>query len=122
MQRDIKTVKFTDSIKTAAEIMNKEKISFLLVSDENKNILGAVTRKDVSQRIAGHPKNNPDEVSVASIMIAQIETINENLSVIELAKFLNKKNFKLCHVDDGEKIVGVVGISDILKCIADGKI
>lgn len=122
MQRNIKTVKFIDSVQTAAEIMDKEEISFLLVDDENGNILGAITRKDISGRICRRPKKKQDEILVVSVMSAPIVTVNENLSVREAAKFLHKKNFKRCPVDDGEKIVGVVGISDILKCVADGKI
>jgi len=124
MTKGVKAISYRASIKDAAEKMIKEKVSLLLVTDDNnnkENFIGVVTRKDVAFR-AIRKAANVEDVLVANIMSSPISTVNENLSVYNLCKILGERKYKRMVVESEGKIVGVVSTTDVLKAVAEGKI
>ena len=122
MTKGVKTIAYNKSIKEAAENMLKEKVSLLLVVDGSNKPIGVVTRKDIAFRVI-RKSESPEDVMVAVIMSAPVSTINENLSAVELGKFLGEKKYKrlLVENDNGE-LAGIVSTTDMLKAVANNKI
>ncbi len=122
MTKGVKSIAYNKTIKEAAENMLKEKVSLLLVVDGSNKPTGVVTRKDVAFRVI-RKAESPENVLVAAIMSAPVSTISENLSAVELGKFLGEKKYKrlLVENDNGE-LVGIVSTTDILKAVANNKI
>jgi len=122
MTKGIKSIAYNKTIKEAAEKMIAEKVSLLLVVDNNNKPIGVVTRKDIAFRVI-RKAENPEDVLVSAIMSAPISTINENLSVVELGKILGERKYKRLLVEnDRGELTGIVSTTDILKAVANGKI
>jgi len=122
MTKGVKSIAYNKTIKEAAENMLKEKVSLLLVVDGSNKPIGVVTRKDVAFRVI-RKVESPENVLVAAIMSAPVSAISENLSAVELGKFLGEKKYKrlLVENDNGE-LTGIVSTTDILKAVANNKI
>ena len=118
---DIKThtIKPDDTIKNAVDVLNKNRIGSLIVMDNNKEIHGIVSERDILIKLA----NTDVKDNVHNIMIKEIMTKREKLIVgnpddtLEYLMNVMLEN-KIRHmpiVDENEKLKCLISIRDIIK-------
>ncbi len=98
------------SIREAAKKMADERVGFLVVVDEDKNILGVISERDIINAI-GHGKL---DAKVGDIMKTNVITVHEYDSIYKAARLLKENNIRhLVVVDDEGRLKGVISIKDV---------
>ena len=113
MSKNIKTVKPDDTVHAAVLKMNKFDIGSVIVISSGRPV-GIITETNIMRRIVG-PRMDPDTVWVKDIMSSPLTTIDENAAVEEAAKMMVEKKINRIPVMNGEKLVGLISSTDIVK-------
>jgi CBS domain-containing protein len=131
-------------VRELAKIFSENKISGAPVLDGAGGLAGVVTESDlIFQNKKVHIPTavaildafffleNPDKmekemkkiagVTVADIYASDIVTVQQDTPLDELATLMAEKNIHTLPVLDKEELVGVIGKSDIIRTIAEGK-
>ena len=113
MAKNIKTVKPDDTVHAAVLKMNKFDIGSVIVVSSGRPV-GIITETNVMQRIV-EPRMDPATVWTKDIMSSPLTTIDENAAVEEAAKIMAQKRINRLPVLKGNKLVGLISSSDIVK-------
>ena len=113
MMRNVKTVRTDDSVHAAVLKMNKFQIGSVIVTN-NGRAVGIITERNILERIV-EPRLDPGTIWAKDIMSAPLVTVGPNDAVEEAAKIMAQKRIKKLPVVDGDKIVGVISTSDIVR-------
>ena len=113
MRRNVKTVRTDDSVHAAVLKMNKFQIGSVIVTN-NGRAVGIITERNILERVV-EPRLDPGTIWAKDIMSAPLVTVEPNDTVDEAAKIMAQKRIKKLPVVEGDKIVGVVSTSDIVR-------
>ncbi|MEM0304975.1 MAG: CBS domain-containing protein [Saccharolobus sp.] len=102
-------IKHSETIKEAAKVMKKEKISSVLIHDDN-NIVGIVTERDITRAIADNIDLN---LPVSKIMSSNLICIESEKEDIDALVLMLKNNIRHLVVKNKGNIIGVVSIRDV---------
>ncbi|OOM80265.1 inosine-5'-monophosphate dehydrogenase [Clostridium puniceum] len=112
LKHDFHTIHTNDSIDKALDFMNKSNVNGMPVVDNDNNLVGMVVKADIYRFMVhpGHYVSCPVEwVMSKSVIVAQSD---EDLFTI--AKRLRKNDIIAMPVVEGEKIIGIISIEDLL--------
>lgn len=102
----------------AVRVMNEFRIGAVLVMDAGGRLVGIFTERDVLSRIVGRgadPKTTP----VQAVMTMKLVTATPATTVDEAMEvFLDRRIRHLPVIDHG-KIVGMISIGDINRCLLE---
>ena len=113
MARNVKTVRTDDSALLAVQKMLKFNIGSVIVTNNGKPI-GIITERNILEKIVA-PRYDADNLHAKDIMSSPLITIDENDAVEEAAKIMGRKTIKTLPVLGGNKLVGIVTSSDIVR-------
>ncbi len=113
MRRNVKTVRTDDSVHAAVLKMNKFQIGSVIVTSSGRAV-GIITERNILERIV-EPRLDSGTIWAKDIMSAPLVTVGPNDAVEEAAKIMAQKRIKKLPVVEGDKIVGVVSTSDIVR-------
>lgn len=113
MRRNVKTVRTDDSVHAAVLKMNKFQIGSVIVTN-NGRAVGIITERNILERIV-EPRLDPATIWAKDIMSSPLVTVDPNDTVDEAAKIMAQKRIKKLPVVEGNKVVGVVSTSDIVR-------
>lgn len=112
IKTEFHTINSSDSIDKALNLMDKLNINGMPVLDDNDNLVGMVVKADIYRFMIqpGHYDSYPVELVMSkSVVLAQS---NEDLLIV--AKRLRKNNIVAMPIVEGEKVIGIVSIEDLL--------
>lgn len=138
MTKTVITGRPDTTIKKAAELMSRHRISALPVLDDKGSIIGIVSEGDLMRRVEGAKDNtrswwlslfSESETSargfvqergqhLKDIMSTQVSTVTPDTPVGEIARLLGKKHIKRVPVVKDGKLVGVVVRANLLQALA----
>ena len=119
---EIKDVMKTDVISVTKETLIYEAIRLLVenhitglpVVDDNMNIEGIVTEKDVLRLLS----NSDNKLrKVEDVMTKKLISFNLDDSLMNIIKSLNENNFRRVPIVDNEKLVGIISRKDIIELL-----
>ena len=113
MAKNVKTVKTDDTVHAAVQKMNKFDIGSVIVVSSGRPI-GIITETNIMRRIV-EPRMDPATVWAKDIMSSPLTTIDENTPLEEAAKIMVDKKITRIPVMKGDKLVGLISSTDILK-------
>jgi CBS domain-containing protein len=113
MVTEVVTLEGDVSVKEAAEIMAQEDVSAVIVTIEGK-ANGILTERDILKRIVAEEKNSIT-TKVKEIMSSPLVTIEPKIDLEEAARLMFEKKIKNLPVVHENRLVGLVGLQDILK-------
>jgi CBS domain-containing protein len=113
MVENVITVKPSDTIKKAAELMNLHGISSLIVVDSGKPV-GIITERDMLSRVLNKPLLKT-EAMVVDIMSKPVVTASPNMRAGDAAKLMIEHNIKKLPVVENGRLVGLVSLTDLLR-------
>ena len=113
MAKNIKTVKPDETVHAAVQKMNKFDIGSVIVLSSGRPV-GIITETNIMRRIV-EPRMDPDTVWAKDIMSSPLTTIDENAAVEEAAKIMVEKRINRIPVMKGNKLVGLISSTDIVK-------
>jgi predicted transcriptional regulator len=144
MSTDVITVTSETPVRELAKIFSENTISGAPVVDDQSKVIGVVTESDlIYQNKKVHIPTavaildafffleNPEKMEkemkkiagtkVSDIFAREIITVQQDTSLDEVATLMAEKKVHTLPVLDGNKLVGVIGKSDIIRTIAQGK-
>ena len=95
--------------------MAEKNIGSLLVMSGDK-LVGIITERHYSRKVALRGKTSPD-TAVKDIMETQVICVQPEQTVEECMAVMNAKRVRHLPVLDGQKVVGIVSIGDLVRSI-----
>ncbi len=129
MTHDPVTITESERILSARNTMLEKKFSILPVMDEG-TIIGIIDDETLADALARfreqfpakHQKSRLHEFFVGQVMKSDPPTINERAPLCDLIQVFQDTNYKGVFVlDNTDKLVGIVTLTDITKAIVEGK-
>ena len=113
MRKNVKTVRTDDSVHAAVLKMNKFQIGSVIVTN-NGRAVGIITERNILERVV-EPRLDPGTIWAKDIMSSPLVTVDPNDAVEEAAKIMAQRRIKKLPVVEGDKVVGVISTSDIVR-------
>jgi len=111
-KRECHTLKETDTIKIASQVLSEKKIGCMPVLDDKKNVIGIISERDLSQFIYKERFNLSTFIS--QIMSTNLVTCDLNTSVTELMDEMTEKKIRHILIMEDKKLLGIVSIGDVV--------
>jgi CBS domain-containing protein len=111
MTANPRTLKASDTIMTAAQIMRDENIGTVIVT-QGGQIRGVVTDRDIVVRAVGEGADNRS-TQLGDICSADVETVTPDTSIDDAVEIMRMKAIRRLPVLDGDRPVGVISLGDI---------
>jgi CBS domain-containing protein len=102
------------SVQEVAQFLERNHISGAPVLNHDGKLIGVVTQADVIGKV------DREGLHVADIMSCEICTVDEETGIDEIARLLTEHRIKRVPVLHEEKLVGLVGRTDIIHAVAQG--
>lgn len=115
MNTDPITVSENSTVKYAAELMTKNDIGAVPVTDSNSGRLkGILTDRDIILRCISKDLNT-NTITAGDIMTTKTVTVCPDNSVTESARIMAKNQIRRLPVCENGKVVGIVSLGDISR-------
>lgn len=101
----------------ALEIMVEKNVSALLVV-ENERLAGIFTERDYARKVVLKGKTSKD-TPISEIMTEDVITVSPGDSIDACMRLMTQKFIRHLPVMDGERIVGIISIGDVVKYIIE---
>lgn len=113
MTADIATVKITDTVSTAIELMTKNDIGSVIVTEDAKPV-GILTERDILKRVC--PEHLCIKgVTAEEIMSAPLVHIEADAGLGQASSLMALKDVRRLLVMDRGKVVGIVTQKDVMR-------
>ncbi len=112
---DIWTISPDDSVYNALRLMARCDVGALLVTEGDK-LIGILSERDYARKVILFGKTSK-ETKVSEIMTDKVITIHPMQSLEECMDIMTKNHVRHLPVMDGDKLVGVISIGDVVKNI-----
>jgi len=99
----------------AIKLMTEKNIGSLLVMSGGK-LAGVFTERDYTRKVALQGKSSKD-TRVREIISSQVVSVTPHHSVEDCMKLMTEKRVRHLPVLDGEKVVGLISIGDLVNWI-----
>ena len=139
MRRDVATATPRHSLKMVANIMFKNRLSALAVIDDDGNLLGHITDKDLIQAVLPDYKTlisnltysretepfeellkQEDKLTVEQVYTKDHEIASLDTRIVEVAGMMIFKDLRRVFVTKGKKLIGILLRKDIANMIIRG--
>jgi acetoin utilization protein AcuB len=127
MTRGVATIHSDALVRGAAQMMRTRRIRHLPVVDRSGRLVGIVTDRDLRQVIfdphiqsrAGATADVLGALTVRDIMTWGVITARPETPIAEAARRMHEKKIGALPVVEGERVVGIITESDVLKAFQD---
>ncbi|WP_062017550.1 CBS domain-containing protein [Aureimonas sp. AU4] len=113
--REVATVDPSATLEAAAQLLAARKIGALVTLGEAGNVIGILSERDVVKAIARDGAAALGQ-TVSSVMTTAVTLADEETTVDEAMEIMTRGRFRHLPVcENGELLVGIVSIGDIVK-------
>ena len=107
------TVSPDTSIKKCAELMAENKVGSLIIKDDHK-LLGIIKERDIVRSVVLENKK-PSEALVKDYMVKKVITVLPEEDIYDALVIMRDEDVRMLPVIDGNKVIGLLTVKDILK-------
>ncbi len=107
------TVDASEEIVEAAHKMTDKKVGSLIVT-QNDRIVGIVSERDCLRHLADR-ECPPEDAKVSAIMTREVVAVTPETTAQECMAIMTEKRCRHLPVAEGEKLVGIISIGDLVK-------
>jgi CBS domain-containing protein len=111
--QEVVTVNPDATVREMLELLKRHNVGALVVSGDGKRVDGIVSERDVVRSLVDN--DNLLETRVASIMTTDVHTCSGEHPVNDLMQVMTERRIRHVPVLDGEEIVGIISIGDVVK-------
>ena len=116
-ERTCFTLSETDTVKSASQNFDEKKVRCMPVLDNNNNVIGILSERDLSKFIYAEKFNLT--MSITHLMTKNLVTCDLNTSVTELMDEMTEKKIRHILIMDRNKLLGIVSIGDVVNHLID---
>ena len=110
----VKTVPPQETALLLSGQLRAEQIGALVVSADGKSIDGIVSERDLAYGLVTYGDRLPT-VRVSQLMTKTVVVCSPEDSVTDVMKLMTRRRIRHVPVKDGDRLVGIVSIGDVLK-------
>ncbi len=110
MAREVLTLGANESITTAAQRMKATNVDCLVIT--GSGVQGIITDRDVAIRCIAE-EHDACDCKVSTHMSTPVITADPDMDLLDAAHLMTKRQVKRLPVMEGQKLVGMVSLSDI---------
>lgn len=109
------TMNFKTSVLDIAKKMLAQNISSIPITDDEGEIIGILTERDIIKIIAN--ELSPSGISAMNLMSYPTIKVKKNAPIEEAAKIMATKNLRHLIVEDtyGTRVVGIITVTDLAR-------
>lgn len=112
MTTDVETVQLDSSLEEVASIMKIENVGAVPVVDEDDDLVGIITDRDIVVRCVADGKDAA-ETHVEEVLSHELETIEPDVDIEEAAQLMADKQIRRLPVCEDGELVGMLSIGDL---------
>ena|SRR5438270_847657 len=113
--REIFSVSPDASVYDAVSLLAEKNIGALLVMDGEK-LVGLLSERDYTRKVMLRGKRSRDTI-VSEIMSTDLKVVHPRIAVEDCLRLMTDKRVRHLPVLDGDKVVGVISIGDLVKWV-----
>lgn len=110
---DVVTISPDSTLKQVANLLNEKRIGALPVASDGK-LIGIISERDIV-RICASAESNPLETLVKAAMSTNLEVASLKDTIDMALARMTDRRIRHLPVVEGEKLVGIVSIGDLVK-------
>jgi CBS domain-containing protein len=86
----------------------------MIVSDDGRSIDGIISERDLAYALAAHGSELPT-IAVSKLMTRVVVVCSPEDSINDVMKLMTQRRIRHLPVKDGDQLVGIISIGDVLK-------
>jgi CBS domain-containing protein len=108
-----------ETVRAVARRMAEAAVGTVVVVGEDKRPVGILTDRDIALRCVARERD-PDATDVRAVMTEPVVCVRESTPIENaLGRMLGTHARRLVVVDDGERLVGILALDDVLELLAE---
>ena len=111
--KDVVTIAPDAGVKDLLALLAEHNVGALIVSSDGESVEGIVSERDVVRHL--HHDGTVVNNTVGAIMTAKVETCERDTQLDDLMKVMTDRRIRHVPVMDGDRLIGIVSIGDIVK-------
>ena len=112
------TIKPSESVGALSQLLRGKRIGAAIVSDDGQTVDGVISERDVAYGLSIH-KADLHTLPVSALMTKTVITCSPGDEVARVASTMLSRNIRHIPVHDGNGLVGMVSIRDVLNVRLD---
>jgi CBS domain-containing protein len=112
--RDVLAIGSDATLAEAASVLTKNRIGALIVREEDGTLVGVLSERDIVRALA-EAGAAALTLSVAERMTKDVATCEETDTIEDIMETMTRCRFRHMPVVNGDNIVGIVSIGDVVK-------
>ena len=113
------TIEPEASVYDAISEMSDKQIGALIVTEDNK-VIGIITERDYARKVILQDKSSKNTL-VREIMTKRVIYVKPDQKLEECMALMTKRHIRHLPVLDGDKLVGMISIGDVVKAVISKK-
>jgi CBS domain-containing protein len=97
-----------------SERLRAERIGAMIVSNDGRSIDGIISERDLAYGLAAHGGMLP-KIAVSELMTKVVVVCSPEDSITDVMKLITQRRIRHLPVKDGDQLVGIISIGDVLK-------
>ncbi|MFA5527774.1 MAG: CBS domain-containing protein [Peptostreptococcales bacterium] len=110
MSKSVIYAKSNTSLENIANMMKERNVGSIPICDENQNIVGIVTDRDIVLRGVSNGNQN---LTAKDVMTKDIVSVRPDMDTREAADLMAKNQIRRLPVVEGNKLEGMLAVGDI---------
>lgn len=110
----VMSVKPSETIGGLAQRLRLAGVGAMIVSRDGHSLEGIITERDIAYALASHAEDL-HEMRVSDLMTTQVVTCSPQDLIADVARIMTSRRFRHMPVKEGDRLVGVISIGDVLK-------
>ncbi len=102
------------SVRETVEVMDRHNVGSVLIMDEHHKLCGIFTERDLVKRVVASGAD-PDETPISDVMTPEVVVVDAATPADTVFELMNQRKCRHIPVADGDRILGVVSLRDLLQ-------
>ncbi|MFC7061324.1 CBS domain-containing protein [Halobacillus seohaensis] len=111
MTTDLSVCQSNSTLYDAASLMRENNVGAIPICDENGQLMGMVTDRDLTVR--GYANHNPDTTSVDQVMSDHLYHVTPESGLEEASQIMAEHQIRRLPVVENGKLIGIVSLGDL---------
>lgn len=111
--QDVVTITPDAGVKDLIALLDEHNVGALIVSVDGDTVDGIVSERDVVRHL--HQDGTVINNTVGAIMTSPVQTCERDTQLDDLMKIMTDKRIRHVPVVEGEHLIGIVSIGDVVK-------